>query len=81
MNAVPPGEDLALNASGKSSPDAVLIAEDDPIFRRILQSWLQKWNYRVTVVENGVGCLARAATRGLPPDGNPGLDHARFGWY
>jgi len=54
VNAVPPGEDLALNASGKSSPDAVLIAEDDPIFRRILQSWLQKWNYRVTVVENGV---------------------------
>jgi len=54
VNAVPPGEDLAFNASGKSSPDAVLIAEDDPIFRRILQSWLQKWNYRVTVVENGV---------------------------
>jgi diguanylate cyclase (GGDEF)-like protein len=32
----------------------VLIAEDDPISRRVLQSWLQKWNYRVTAVEDGV---------------------------
>ncbi len=53
MNVVPPGEDMAPSPDGKSSPDTVLIAEDDPIFRRALQSWLQKWNYRVTALENG----------------------------
>ncbi len=40
---------------GKASPlNAVLIAEDDPIFRRILESWFKKWDYRVTAVENGL---------------------------
>ena len=37
-----------------SSRDTVLIAEDDPIFRRILQSCLQSWNYRVHACENGL---------------------------
>jgi diguanylate cyclase (GGDEF)-like protein len=32
----------------------VLIAEDDPIFRRILESWFKRWDYRVTAVENGL---------------------------
>jgi len=36
-----------------SNLDAVLIAEDDPIFRRVLQSWFQKWEYHVTAVGNG----------------------------
>src|SRR5437763_8006057 len=31
----------------------VLVAEDDPMFRRILQSWLQTWSHEVVVVENG----------------------------
>jgi diguanylate cyclase (GGDEF)-like protein len=40
---------------GKASPlNAVLIAEDDPIFRRILESWFKRWDYRVTAVENGL---------------------------
>ena len=39
-------------ASG-SKLDSVLIAEDDPIFRRVLQSWFQKWQYQVTAVGNG----------------------------
>ena len=40
---------------GEESPrDNVLVVEDDPIFRRILESWLEKWNYRVTSLENGV---------------------------
>jgi diguanylate cyclase (GGDEF)-like protein len=40
---------------GKASPrDKVLIAEDDPIFRRILESWFKRWNYQVTSVENGL---------------------------
>lgn len=34
--------------------DSVLIAEDDPISRHILQSWLQRWNYRVIAVNNGL---------------------------
>ena len=29
------------------------MAEDDPMFRRILQSWLEAWGHEVTVVENG----------------------------
>jgi CheY-like chemotaxis protein len=31
----------------------VLVAEDDAMFRRILQSWLENWGYRVTVAEDG----------------------------
>jgi two-component system cell cycle response regulator len=31
----------------------VLVAEDDPMFRRILESWLQNWGYRVTLAEDG----------------------------
>ena len=58
MNSVPAG--------GKSPPDTVLIAEDDPIFRRILQSWLQKWNYHVIALENGVD-----AWRTLEPEDGP----------
>lgn len=34
-------------------PVAVLIADDNPISRRILQTWLQQWHYNVTAVENG----------------------------
>jgi two-component system, cell cycle response regulator len=34
--------------------NTALIAEDDPIFRRILESRLKRWNYRVTAVENGL---------------------------
>jgi CheY-like chemotaxis protein len=30
----------------------VLVVEDDPRFRRILQSWLQSWSHEVVVVEN-----------------------------
>ncbi len=31
----------------------VLVADDDAMFRRILQSWLENWGYQVTVVEDG----------------------------
>ena len=31
----------------------ILIAEDDPVFRKILKSWLESWGYRVTVAEDG----------------------------
>jgi diguanylate cyclase (GGDEF)-like protein len=37
-----------------STMDSALVAEDDPIFRHLLERWLEKWNYRVTAVENGM---------------------------
>ena len=43
------------SVDAKASPvNTALIAEDDPIFRRILESWFKKWDYRVTAVENGL---------------------------
>jgi diguanylate cyclase (GGDEF)-like protein len=35
------------------SCNSILIAEDDAMSRKILQSWLENWGYRVTVAENG----------------------------
>jgi len=50
-----PFSGLAQSPGPESSrPDEVLIAEDDPISRRVLESWLRKWNYRVTALENGL---------------------------
>ena len=40
--------------ASESYLDAVLIAEDDPVFRRVLQGWFQKWQYRVTLAGNGL---------------------------
>jgi two-component system, cell cycle response regulator len=34
-------------------PETILIAEDDPIFRKLLQSRLQNWGYKVIAVEDG----------------------------
>jgi two-component system cell cycle response regulator len=34
--------------------ESVLIAEDDPIFRHVLEAWLKKWHYEVVAVEDGV---------------------------
>jgi two-component system, cell cycle response regulator len=36
-----------------SSCERVLVAEDDPMFRRILQSWLENWGYQLTIAEDG----------------------------
>jgi len=33
--------------------DRVLVAEDDPMLRRIMQSWLDSWGYQVMVAEDG----------------------------
>ncbi len=35
------------------SCNRVLVAEDDAMFRRILQSWLENWGYRVTLAGDG----------------------------
>lgn len=33
--------------------ETILIAEDDPMFRRILQRWLESWGFGVSVAESG----------------------------
>src|SRR3984885_12081149 len=51
----------------KPSPlNAVLIAEDDPIFRRILESWFKKWHYAVTAVGNGLDAWEVLQTENAP---------------
>jgi CheY-like chemotaxis protein len=35
------------------SRSRVLVAEDDPMVRKILQRWLQQWNHEVIAVDNG----------------------------
>jgi hypothetical protein len=59
------------------SADAVLIAEDDPVFRHALETWLKKWNYRVVAVDNGLEAWNVLQGEDAPPDGHSGLGHAR----
>jgi two-component system, cell cycle response regulator len=40
------------------SCNRVLVAEDDAMFRRILQSWLTTWGYEVTMAEDGAEAWA-----------------------
>jgi two-component system cell cycle response regulator len=42
------------SAAQPSELNRVLIAEDDPIFRHVLQRWLQSWDYQVVATENGL---------------------------
>lgn len=44
----------------------VLVAEDDAMFRRILQSWLENWGYRVTIAEDGAKAWS-VLQQELPP--------------
>ena len=67
MNILQPGEAPVPGSAGTASlHDTVLIAEDDPIFRRILQSWLQKWNYQVTALKNGADAWSALQQEGSP---------------
>jgi two-component system, cell cycle response regulator len=50
----------------RAALDSVLIAEDDPIFRHLLQNWLQRWNYRVIAVENGNDAWNALQLEGAP---------------
>lgn len=43
-----------------------LIAEDDPIFRRVLESWLRSWGYQVTAVEDGLKAWEVVLTKDAP---------------
>ena len=54
--------------SAKSSPDlnTVLVAEDDPVFRHLLETWLRQWNYRVVAVDNGLDAWAALQQENSP---------------
>ena len=48
--------------------ERILVAEDDPMYRRLLQTWLEQWHYEVTLAEDG-----EAAWRELRSDHHPRL--------
>jgi two-component system, cell cycle response regulator len=52
---------------GASAGNTVLIAEDDPLFRRMLERWFQHWDYRVTAVENGLDAWEVLKKEDAPP--------------
>jgi len=69
--------------SGSEAPqsrlDTVLIAEDDPIFQRVLQSQLRKWGYQVMAVNDGLDAWKALQQQDAPPMAildwmMPGLD-------
>src|SRR6202050_2123610 len=37
--------------------NSILIAEDDPVSRRMLEAFLQKWGYQVVAAADGVDAL------------------------
>jgi diguanylate cyclase (GGDEF)-like protein len=46
-------DQLKAGPDSSASPTSVLVAEDDPIFRRLIESWLRKWNYSVIAAADG----------------------------
>lgn len=46
--------------------ETILIAEDDPLFRRLLQSCLQKWGCRVIAVRDGIEAWERLQQSNTP---------------
>jgi len=48
------GGPISKSAPQQGDPATILIAEDDPIFRKLLQSRLQNWGYRVVAVKDGI---------------------------
>src|SRR5580698_6462569 len=73
MNKIP-SEAAETVLEPKSSPEAkpaavntALIAEDDPIFRRILETWFKKWDYAVTAVDNGLAAWEVLQSDDAPP--------------
>ena len=55
MKIVAPPDTSVFDRAWKPSPlDAVLLAEDDPVFRHLITSWLRRWSYSVVAVDNGL---------------------------
>jgi signal transduction histidine kinase len=44
----------------------ILIAEDDPISRRLLEATLRKWGYDLVICSDGADALARLESEGAP---------------
>jgi two-component system, cell cycle response regulator len=51
----------------KRQRNRILIAEDDPISRRMLQSFLVKWGYEVLAADNGTEALSILDDPAAPP--------------
>ncbi|HVB87617.1 MAG TPA: diguanylate cyclase [Candidatus Dormibacteraeota bacterium] len=51
---------------GANSLNRILIAEDDPISRRLLQAFLTKWGYQVEVAVDGSEAVAKLEQPGAP---------------
>lgn len=73
MNTIPP-EPAGSIAHPQLHPDgepsgrnAVLIAEDDRLFRHILERWFEQWDYRVTAVDNGLDAWEVMQNEDAPP--------------
>jgi diguanylate cyclase (GGDEF)-like protein len=63
----PPAVAVPNSSQLESDLNSVLVAEDDPIFLRILQSWFKKWDYRVLAVDNGIDAWEALRQPSSPP--------------
>ena len=59
------GDSIEFERPGNSC-NRVLVAEDDGMFRRILESWLGHWGYQVTLAEDGATAWS-ILQQDLPP--------------
>jgi two-component system cell cycle response regulator len=50
---IPTGSTNAASDASDRAGCSILIAEDDAVFRRILEAWLGKWGYAVTATSDG----------------------------
>ncbi|MGH9520972.1 MAG: GGDEF domain-containing response regulator [Terriglobales bacterium] len=50
----------------ETGPSSILVAEDDPLFRALLQRRLQRWGYHVTLAEDGAAAWP-ALQSDVPP--------------
>jgi CheY-like chemotaxis protein len=64
VNSLADGDDIALRASGvlppSTAPQRVLIVEDKPHARQILQSYLSEAGYEIETAANGIEALEKA---------------------
>lgn len=47
--------------------DRILIAEDDPVTRRVLEAFLAKWGFQVVAAEDGLDALRLLQSEDAPP--------------
>lgn len=64
----------------KRASNTVLIAEDDPICRRVLQNRLANWGYRVITTVDGLEAWGDPSTSQRPRFPYSRLDDARYRW-